>query len=70
MSTCISISISLRDRHDQAQNTLDLALSNEESIEEEAKEQSPLGKSDHVVTPKKIRCYADAPPIVKTMYSY
>ena len=48
-----------RYRENETSNTLDLVLTNEESMVEDPKADTPLGSSDHVVITFRLMCYAD-----------
>ena len=53
------VSTPTRFRHNNKPHILDLVFSNEETMVESIKHQSPLGKSDHEVLEIDFRCYAE-----------
>ena len=54
----------------ETSNTLDLVLTNEESMVEDPKADTPLGSSDHVVITFRLMCYADLQTHTRTRYLY
>ena len=59
-----------RYRENETSNTLDLVLTNEESMVEDPKADTPLGSSDHVVITFRLMCYADLQTHTRTRYLY
>lgn len=59
-----------RYRENETSNILDLVFTNEESMVEESKANTPLGSSDHAVITFRLICYADLQTHTRTRYLY
>ena len=59
-----------RYRENETSNTLDLVLTNEESMVEDPKADTPLGSSDHIIITFRLMCYADLQTHTRTRNLY